>query len=80
MDDIPINTPTFNIAKIISDCPSLQRLVDLGVDLSRWEDNDTNGDTSHSSDRGRASSRGSRSKKRREDNDGGGGGGGEEQE
>ena len=44
MDDIPINTPTFNIAKIISDCPSLQRLVDLGVDLSRWEENDTNGD------------------------------------
>ena len=39
LDAIPINRPTFNIAKIIEDCPSLQRLVDLGVDLSVWEDN-----------------------------------------
>lgn len=39
LDAIPINRPTFNISKIIEDCPSLQRLVDLGVDLSVWEDN-----------------------------------------
>ena len=43
LDSIPINQPTFNIAKIIKDCPTLQRLVDLGVDLSQWEERDFNG-------------------------------------
>ena len=40
---LPINQPTFNIAKIIEDFPTLQRLVDLGVDLSHWEEFDNNG-------------------------------------
>lgn len=43
LDAIPINQPTFNIAKIIEDCTSLQRLVDLGVDLSQWEERDLDG-------------------------------------
>jgi len=29
--------PTFSLAKVIGECPTLQRLVDLGVDLSQWE-------------------------------------------
>jgi len=29
--------PTFSLAKVIDECPTLQRLVDLGVDLSKWE-------------------------------------------
>jgi len=43
LGQIPINNPTFNIAKIIHDLPTLQRLVDLGVDLSSWEKNDRDG-------------------------------------
>ena len=35
---MPINQPTFNIAKVIEDSPSLKKLLDLGVDLSHWED------------------------------------------
>ena len=31
------------MAKIIEDCSTLQRLVDLGVDLSDWEEYDSNG-------------------------------------
>ena len=38
-----MNQPTFNIAKIVSESPSLQQMVDLGVDLSEWEERDSNG-------------------------------------
>lgn len=37
---LSINKPTFNVAKIIGECPSLQRLVDLGVNLSVWEESE----------------------------------------
>ena len=40
LEALPINQPTFNVAKIIDECPSLQRLVDLGVDLSVWEESE----------------------------------------
>jgi len=43
LDEIQIAKPTFNIAKIIQDFPALQRLVDLGVDLSSWETYDRDG-------------------------------------
>ena len=32
-----LNKPTFCVASIINDSPTLQKLVDLGVDLSYWE-------------------------------------------
>ena len=38
-----MNQPTFNIAKIVSESPSLQQMIDLGVDLSEWEERDSNG-------------------------------------
>lgn len=38
-----MNQPTFNIAKIVSESPSLQQMIDLGVDLSEWEEHDSNG-------------------------------------
>jgi len=43
LNRIPLNSPTFNIAKVIEDFPALQRLVDMGVDISFWEENFKNG-------------------------------------
>ena len=32
-----LNKPTFTVASVINDSPTLQRLVDLGVNLANWE-------------------------------------------
>jgi hypothetical protein len=32
-----LNKPTFNLARIINESPTMKKLVDLGVNLSQWE-------------------------------------------
>ena len=32
-----LNKPTFTVASVINESPTLQRLVDLGVNLANWE-------------------------------------------
>ena len=32
-----LNKPTFSVASVINDNPTLQKMVDLGVNLAHWE-------------------------------------------
>jgi hypothetical protein len=32
-----LNKPTFNVARIINESPTMKKLIDLGVNLSQWE-------------------------------------------
>jgi hypothetical protein len=32
-----LNKPSFNLARIINESPTMKKLIDLGVNLSQWE-------------------------------------------
>jgi len=41
-ENTAVLNPTFTLAGVIDECPTLQRLVDLGVNLSKWESRNGN--------------------------------------
>lgn len=40
---LPLMNPTYSLASVVNEHPTLQKLVDLGVDLSQWEESEAGG-------------------------------------
>ncbi len=39
LERMTVNKPTFTLARIVNESPSMKKLLDLGVNLSHWEKN-----------------------------------------
>jgi hypothetical protein len=37
LEKMTVNKPTFTLARIVNESPSMKKLLDLGVNLSHWE-------------------------------------------